>query len=173
MIWGAIMRQLLTDPLAWLFAAIVGIAGATGGFFYGRHTEAKANEAKQNKALAEALQRARSAEAKLATEVQGVSNEYETKLSALNDRIGAANVELGRLRVKPRCSMPTNAASPGESNAAAESAANGDRTGEINLDGTARKIIELGGDLDAANIQIIELQALVSKYENACKVNLP
>lgn len=173
MTWGAILRQLLTDPLAWLFAATVGIAGATGGFFYGQHTEAVANEAKQNKALAEALQRARTAEAKLATEVQGVSNEYETKLFALNDRIGVANAELGRLRVKPRCSMPTSAASPGESNATAEGQTNGDRTGEINLDGTARKIIELGGDLDAANIKIIGLQELVSKYENACKVDLP
>ena len=173
MTWGAILRQLLTDPLAWLFAAIVGIAGATGGFFYGQHTEAIANESKQNKALAEALQRARTAEAKIATEIQGVSNDYEIKISNLNGRIAAANVELGRLRVKPRCSMPTITPAPGESNAAAESGTNGDRTGEINLDGTARKIIELGGDLDAANIRIIELQSLASKYQKACKVELP
>lgn len=173
MTWGAILRQLLADPLAWLFAAIVGIAGATGGYFYGQHTEATANEAKQSKALTEALQRARTAEAKIATEVQGVSNDYEVKISNLNRTVAAANVELGRLRVKPRCSMPTSAASPGESNAAAEGQTNGDRTGEINLDGIAGKIIELGGDLDAANIRITSLQDLVSKYEKACKVDLP
>ena len=122
---GAILRQLPADPLAWLLAAIVGIAGAAGGYFYGKHTEAAANEAKQSKALAEALQRPRTAEAKIATEVQGVSNDYEVKISNLNCSVAAANAELGRLRVKPRCGMPTNAPSPGESNAAAEGQTNG------------------------------------------------
>jgi hypothetical protein len=67
--------------------------------------------------------------------------------------------------------LPTIAIAASEPNAAAESGTNGAAAGEINLDGTARKIIELGGDFDAANIRIVELQSLVSKYANACKID--
>lgn len=170
MTWGAILRGLLTDPLAWALALVVGLAAALGGYFYGQHTQAAADTAKENAAFVSALNRARTAEAKLSTEINGVSNDYETKITALKSRVDSANVELGRLRVKPRCSLPTIAPAPGEPNATAESGTNGIAAGEINLDGTARKIIELGGDYDAANIRIVELQSLVNKYANACKI---
>lgn len=171
MTWGAILRGLLTDPLAWVLALVVGAAAALGGYFYGQHTQAAADTAKENAALISALNRARTAEAKLSTEINWVSNDYETKIAALKGRVDSANVELGRLRVKPRCSLPTSAPAAGEPNAAAESGTNGIAAGEINLDGTARKIIELGGDFDAANIRIVELQSLVNKYANACKID--
>lgn len=171
MTWGAILRDLLTDPLAWALALVVGLAAALGGYFYGQHTQAAADTAKENAALVFALNRARTAEAKLSTEINGVSNDYETKIATLKSRIDSANVELGRLRVKPRCSLPTIAPAASEPNAAAESGTNGVTAGEINLDGTARQIIELGGDYDAANIRIVELQSLVNKYANACKIN--
>lgn len=171
MTWGAILRGLLTDPLAWALALVVGLAAALGGYFYGQHTQAATDTAKENAALVQALNRARTAEAKLSTEINGVSNDYETKIAELKGRVDSANVELGRLRVKPRCSLPTSAAAASEPNATAESGTNGVTAGEINLDGTARKIIELGGDFDAANIRIVELQSLVNKYANACKID--
>lgn len=171
MTWLGLLKGLLTDPLAWVFALLVGTAAALGGYFYGQHTQAAADAAKANAALVSALNRARTAEAKLSTEINGVSNDYETKITALKSRVDSANVELGRLRVKPRCSLPTIAPAASEPNAAAESGTNGIATGEINLDGTARQIIELGGDFDAANIRIVELQSLVNKYANACKID--
>lgn len=171
MTWGAILRGLLTALLAWALALVVGLAAALGGYFYGQHTQAAADAAKQNAALVSALNRARTAEAKLSTEINGVSNDYETKIAALKSRVDSANVELGRLRVKPRCSLPTTTPAPSEPNATAKGEANGATAGEINLDGTARKIIELGGDYDAATISIVELQSLVNKYANACKID--
>ena len=171
MTWGAILRGLLTDPLAWVFALLVGTSTAFGGYFYGQHAQAAADAAKENAALVSALNRARTAEARLSTEINGVSNDYETKIDALKSRVDSANVELGRLRIKSRCSLPTITPAASEPNAAAESGTNGVATGEIDLDGTARKIIELGADYDAANIRITELQSLVNKYANACKID--
>jgi hypothetical protein len=171
MTWGAILRDLLTDPLAWALALVVGLAAALGGYFYGQHAQAAADTAETNAALVQAFNRARTAEAKLSTEINGVSNEYETKIAALKSRVDSANVELGRLRVKPRCSLPTIAPAASEPNATAESGTNGPTAGEIDLDGVAKQVIELGSDFDAANIRIIELQYLVNKYANACKIN--
>lgn len=159
------------DPRVWLAFVVAIVVSVGGGYFWGSHAESVANEAKQNKALAEALTKVRQTEARLQTEVQGVSNEYETKIAALADRASIAERDLGRLRVKPRCSMPTIAAAPGKLDATAESGTVGVGTGEINLDDVAKQTVELGRDFDAANIRIVELQSLIRKYENACKVN--
>lgn len=159
------------DPRVWLAFVVAIVVSIGGGYFWGSHAESVANEAKQNKALAEALTKVRQAEAKLQTEVEGVSNEYETKIAALADRASIAERDLGRLRVKPRCSMPTIAPAPGKLDATAEVGTVGAGTGEINLDDVAKQTVELGRDFDAANIRIVELQSLIRKYENACKVN--
>lgn len=141
------------------------------GYFYGRHSESAANEAEQNKALIDALTKVRQTEEKLQTQVEQVSNEYETQIAQLAERASVAERDLGRLRVKPRCGVPSIAVSPGKSNATAEHAAVGRGTGEIDLDDVAKQTIELGRDFDAANIKIAELQSLIRTYENACKIN--
>jgi len=158
------------DPRVWLAFIVAIVVTLGGGYFWGSHAEHVANEAKQNKALNEALTKVRTAEAKLATEINGVSNEYETKLAALNARAVTAELDVGRLRVKPRCSMPTITPSPGKLDATPDDGTDRPRTGEINLDDVAKQTVELGRDYDAANIRIVELQSLVRKYENACRV---
>ncbi|OHD25439.1 MAG: hypothetical protein A2Y38_12835 [Spirochaetes bacterium GWB1_59_5] len=158
------------DPRLWLAFIVAIVVSVSGGYFWGSHAESVANEAKQNKALNEALTKVRTAEAKLSIEINGVSNEYETKLAALNNRAVIAERDLIRLRVKPRCSLPTIAPGPGELDATPGDGTDGPRTGEINLDDVAKQTVELGRDFDAANIHIIELQSLVRKYENACRV---
>lgn len=145
-------------------AAVVVLLAATGGAYWkGRSDMAVHYETRLRAAENEALKAAREIEHTKTAEAQKVSENYEAKLKAVNDRYSAADRELGRLRVKVRAcaDMPAASAPAGKPDATARDGAVGAGPGEINLDGTARRIIELGRDLDACTAQVIGLQDVV------------
>lgn len=165
------MKALLNPYL--LLALIVGFLAAVGGGYQWGSSVTETNiKAETGEALNNALTKVRTLEAELSTKTNGVSNDYEVKGKKLDSNIDAALLDHGRMRINPRCpnSMPTIAPGPGKLDASAESGTNRARAGEINLDDVAKQTIELGGDLDKANLNIIELQSLVRIYEKACRV---
>lgn len=161
------------DPRLWL-ALIVGfIASIVSAYFYGVNSANAANEAKANKAIVAYMPKVQAKEAEASKQIQGVGNETETKLAALQTRFNTASAELSRLRVKrPACNVPEGGTGPGARDAASATAERTDRlgAGEVNLDDVASEVIQLGKDYDAANIRIGELVSLVHVYEKACKV---
>jgi len=142
-------------------------------FAMGVRHERAVNEAKVNKTIVKEIPKVAAKEAATNKAIEGVGNETESKVAALTGRLDAANAELGRLRVKRSCTNanPAPAASARDAASNATEPTNGPTAGEVNLDGVAGKIIELGGDLDAANIRIDELRGLVVVYQKACKVD--
>lgn len=141
-------------------------------FAMGVKHERDINKAKVNATIVAEIPKVAKKEAETNKAIQGVGNETESKVVALADRLNAANAELGRLRVKRACTNPNAAPAPIARDAGSEASepANGPTAGEINLDRTARSVIELGNDLDASYIRIDELRGLVRVYEKACKV---
>lgn len=94
---------------------------------------------------------------------------YEKQNEQIKLHADAQLLELGRLRAKScSASVPKAklaAASPGNNDA--PSATGGQQPGEVNLDGTARKIIELGEELDRQNQKLIYLQKYAKNCQNA------
>ncbi len=142
-------------------------------FAMGVRHERAINKAKVNETIVAEIPKVAKKEAETNRSIQGVGNETESKVAALAGRLDAANAELGRLRVKRACTNPNAAPAAIARNAASNATepAYGPTAGEINLDDVAGEVIELGNDLDAANIRIDELRALVVVYEKACKVD--
>lgn len=161
----------LFNPRFWLALILTAAFSGAAGYTKGTYVERRANEARQNKALVEAQAKASEIEHAKNAEMQGIANDYETKLGALSVRAAAAERDLGRLRVRARSDnrLSTTAAAPCRSDAAAANGALGVGEGEINLDGPAAEIVRLGRDLDAANLRIIELQALIRSYSETGK----
>lgn|GEM_PF-1951308 len=157
---------LLNGRVLMVLAILASIVGAgVGGYARGRSVERQANEFRQLKALAEAQARVAEIEHAKAAEIQGISNDYEERLTALSNRAAAAEHDLGRLRVRScRDGVSRTASAAGESHAPPANGAVGSGEGSINLDRAATEIVRLGRDLDAANLRIIELQALVRSY---------
>ncbi|MCE5333771.1 MAG: hypothetical protein LLG06_04195, partial [Desulfobacteraceae bacterium] len=144
-------------------AALIAFFGICAGFYVKGRSDANAKHEMQMKdAQIEALANVRAVERQKSAEVEGVANEYETKLRTLSDRAALAERDLGRLRVKIRscADMPKSATSSGKPDATANTGTDRHGSGEINLDDAAREIVRLGSDLDAANLKIIELQEL-------------
>ncbi len=170
--WIILARRLITDPVAIVFALIVGVFAAIGGMFYGKRIEAKEQEAAYAKELSDAYEKARKIETELGSKIVKVSDDYEKQIDLLEVNVANVNDELGRLRVprpSARC-LPTVTAPSGQPDAAAKSAAEWLGPSEINLDGVAAEIIKLGADLDEAYIKIAKLQELVREYENSGKL---
>lgn len=167
MTWGALLKALLTDPLAWGFALIVGTFAALGGYFYGRHSEHVSNEAVKKAAIVEAYKEVRPKEKEVAESTNKASKDHEqTKQS--NKAVADVVVSDYRgLRVESTCSnQPTIAASSGEPVTSAGSER--PRTGEADFEGIARKVVELGNDYDDAVSQIKGLNATLEAYRKAC-----
>jgi hypothetical protein len=158
----------LIDPRLWL-AVIVGIGLS---FFSGTQYGKRQAKVKANEAIVAYIPKVQAKQAETSTKIESISNETEKENAELSKRLIAANIELGRLRVKPRCNVPTSTTSASTRNATGETAngINGLGTLEVNLDSVANEIIQLGGDLDASYIRIDELRGLVQVYEKACKV---
>lgn len=159
---------LLNARVLLVLAVLASIVGAgVGGYVKGRSVERQANEIRQLQALTEAQARAAEIEHRKNTEIQEIANDYEEKMAALSGRAVAAERDLGRLRVRPcREGVPDASNAPGGPHAASANGAVRAGPGEIDLDRAATEIVRLGRDLDAANLRIIELQALVRSYSN-------
>ncbi len=156
-----------------LIIVALAMGASVASYFAGVHHERKANEAKVNKAIVAEIPKVAAKEAATNKAIEGVGNETESNVTALAGRLAAANIELGRLRIKRACTDSNAPAATNPRNAASDPTGPvyGPGTGEINLDEVAGEVIQLGNDYDAANIRINELRALVRVYEKACKVD--
>jgi hypothetical protein len=156
---------------------IVVLSGAAliviSSYFAGVHHERQANKAKINKSIVNEIPKVAAKEAATNKAIEKVGNETESKVEDLANRNRILVNELGRLRVRtcPANAAATATASTRNAASNATKPAYGPGTGEVNLDGVAGKIIELGSDLDAANIRVDELRGLVIVYSKACKVD--
>lgn len=160
--WSMLLNPRLLIALA-VAAAVAG--SGIAGYAKGRSSERMKNELERNRVVIEAQAKAAEVEHAKNIEIQGISNDYEQKLLALSDRAALAERDLGRLRVRScRDRLPTAAPASGKPHATATDGAVGPGSGEIDLDRAAGEIIRLGRDLDAANLRILELQALVRSY---------
>jgi hypothetical protein len=169
MTWGALLRALLTDPLAWLFAFVVGVLCGLAGYFYGQHTEAKANELAKQTATVVAYEEVKPKEAEAAKTINEVAKVVEHEKKSTNIAAAAIVGEFSGLRVKPACqSVPTIAAAG--SQLAGSTGSERPRTGEVDFDGITRKVAELGRDYDNAARQIKALTIAAEAYRKACNV---
>jgi len=169
MSWGAMIWKIVSDPLAIMFALIVGGLCGFGGYLYGQHIEHVSNEAEKQTAIVQQFEAVRPIEAEAATNVNQASKNHETAKSI--NKTNAASVSSGftGLRFRSTCNdKPTIAASSGES--ANSAGSERPRTGEANFDDVAGKIVELGNDYDNAISQIQGLNATLDAYRKACGV---
>lgn len=167
MTWGALLRALLTDPLAWGFALIVGMFAALGGYFYGQHAEAVSNEAKAKAAIVEQYEEVRPKEKQAATTINGASKQHEQTKQTNKVIADTVVADFGGLRIRTACQdKPAIAGSTGEP--VASTGSERPRTGEADFEGIARKVVELGNDYDNAVSQIKDLNATLDAYRKAC-----
>lgn len=105
-------------------------------------------------------------------EVKQAGENYEAKFKELETKFRQLGYDFGRLRVPTRYSLPKTGTNPATSIGASATAGstNGPGTGEINLDGIAAKVIELGADLDKSNTKNKYLQDLLISNQKACTV---
>lgn len=168
MTWAALIKALLTDPLAWMFALIVGMFSALGGYFYGQHAEHVLNENAKKSAIIEQYENVRPKEAIVATTANEASKDHEKVKSSNKINAAAVAGSFGGLRVRASCNndSPSTAASSGKSGTGAGSERTG--TSETDFDDVAQKIIELGNDYDNAINQIKNLNVVLDAYRKAC-----
>lgn len=112
------------------------------------------------------------AEAVNKVENKQAGENYEAKFKELEAKFRQLGFDYGRLRVPTRCSMPKTGTNPATSIGASATAGSTDGSGtsEINLDGVAAKVIELGADLDKSNTKIEYLQHLLVSTQKACTI---
>lgn len=168
----------MSDALnkAALYATVLAVV--VGASFYGGTIHEKNRAlAVANKIVVKQVEKVAVKEAAVNKQIEKVGNETETKVADLSGKLAIANAELGRLRVEwPTCGTNANAAPAASArNAASEGTGATIRPGtrEIDLDGVAAKVNQLGYDLDASYIRIDELQDLVRVYSDpkTCKVD--
>lgn len=153
---------LMQLPRLLIAIAIAFIAG----YWYGN---SNANENWQNKLQAaenKRLLEVRAIESESLKKVQNLSNDYEIKTNDLQSKLDIVERDYSRLRVKS-CSnsVPTNTPSPKPNNAATPAPGRVEAV-EINLDGIAKEIIRLGGDLDQCYITVSKLQEFIKLVTN-------
>lgn len=146
------------------------LALCAGSYLWGYSNGGGYERAKQNKAVVERVVKVQAKQAETSTEIKQAGETYETQYFNLMRDHERAMSELGRLRVKRPSCMPATATSASARNAASEESAVRPGAGEVNLDGIAGQVIELGKDLDDSNLRIEELKALVVAYQKACTV---
>jgi hypothetical protein len=167
MTWGAMVWKIVSDPIAIMFALIVGGLCGLGGYFYGQHVEHVSNEAEKQTAIVQQFEAVRPKEAEAATNVNKASKDHETTKASNKTNAAVISSNFTGLRVRAACNdKPTIAASSGEPANSAESER--PRTGEADFDGITRKVIELGNDYDDAVSQIAELNSTLDAYRKAC-----
>lgn len=172
MTWGLLLRNLLTDPLAWAFAFIVGVFCAIGGYAYGHHAANVANEQHQTIAENVELQKVAAEEHNAAIEINKVDKTYVEKKTSNEANAAAVNSEFSGLRIKPMCNnSPTIAAGASGTNDAGTSERN--RTGEVDFTRIENELIKLGRDYDNAAAKIEGLQGVILVYQKACGVESP
>lgn len=174
MTWLGLLKGLLTDPLAWVFALVVGAAAALGGYSYGHKTATAAFEQKQTAAENAGLKNEVKVVQQTAVNLNEVDKSYVKEKKLNSDAANAANSEFSGLRVKPVCNNTpaiTPAASGNNGTGTAEVIRGG--TGEVDFTGIERQVIELGHDYDDAITKIGKLQDTVKIYQNACGAVLP
>lgn len=169
MSWGAMIWKIVSDPIAIMFALIVGALCSLGGYFYGQHTEHVSNEAAKQTTIVEKYEEVRSKEKEAAETTNEASKTHEINKESNKANAASVSASFSGLRYRANCNndKPTTAASSGESVASAESER--PRTGEADFTGIARKIVELGNDYDDAVSQIAELNSTLDAYRKACK----
>lgn len=157
---------LLNPRIMGTLAAVVILAGSfIGVYFKGKSIERAKWELAAAKIQADAEQKVREIEQLQSSEIQKASGDYEQKIQKLHTTYNSA-LDGVRLRLK-KCSdnhLPATSGAAGGSHAAAANSRDG--AGEINLDGTAKRLLELGRDLDACSAQVTGLQELVTSYTN-------
>jgi hypothetical protein len=168
MAWLAVLRRVCGDPVALALAFIVGTLCFAGGYFVGGDAKEDKQALEVAKGENKKLRQAIEHYAEWAENINETSNEYQAKLKKLHADYAASSGELDRLRIKPRNCPAIVTASTGKPDGTAEAGTDRNGTGEINLDGVAQQIKQLGIDFDAANIHITELQTLVNQYRKAC-----
>lgn len=141
------------------------------GCMYGKHSANVANEAAKNVQVIDVMNGVRTIEQQSNESQNNVAKTFEEELAALSVRANSSEFQLDRLRFTPRpCdALPTTSPGTGKLNAAPGSVAIRPATGEVNLDGTAKQVKQLGLDLDEANAKIIGLQKLVNLYQETYK----
>lgn len=156
------------DPKVWLGFVIAVTLSFMTGCQYGKDKEHKANEAAKAAATITAYTNVRTIEQNANESQNNVATTFEDEMQAL--RIRADSLDLDRLRVTPRTCASLPAVSPTASglNGTGTGAAYGVGTGEVNLDGVARQVKQLGVDLDAARTKVKGLQSLVKTYQSVC-----
>ncbi len=169
MTWGAMVWKIVSDPIAIMFALIVGALCSLGGYFYGQHIEHVSNEAEKQTAIVKQFEEVRPKEAAAALTVNEASKSHETNKAINKTNAASISSSFTGLRVRSACNdKPTTAASSGES--ANSAGSERPRTGEANFDDVAGKIVELGNDYDNAISQIQGLNATLDAYRKACGV---
>jgi len=167
MSWGAMIWKIVSDPLAIMFALIVGGLCGFGGYLYGQHIEHVSNEAEKQTAIVQQFEAVRPIEAEAATNVNEASKNHETAKSINKTNAASISSSFTGLRFRSTCNdKAATSASTGEPSNSTEGER--PRTGEANFDGIARKIVELGNDYDDAVSQIAELNSTLDAYRKAC-----
>lgn len=158
------------DPKVWAAFVLSVTLSFFSGCVYGKHVEAKANEAAKNASLITTLTDVRKTETQANESQNNVAMDYEAKIAALNDRAASAEYDLSRLRVKARTCPAVSPTGPatGKLDGAGTGVADGTGTSEVNLDDVAGQIKQLGVKLDAAKAKVSGLQDLVNVYQKVC-----
>ena len=170
MSWGVMIWKIVSDPIAIVFALIVGALCGFGGYFYGQHIEHVSNEAAKQTAIVEKYEEVRPKEKEAAETTNEASKKHEITKEDNKANAASVSASFSGLHYRANCndSKPTIAASSGEPVASAESKR--PRTGETDFTGIARKVIELGNDYDNAVSQIEGLNTTLEAYRKACNV---
>lgn len=159
--WSIILNPRVIGAIAGVLAVIGLLFGV---YHMGVTTERAKWEKKELEAQIAATNQAREIEQQKNAEVQKVSEDYEAKIGSVHRNYGTW-VSTLQLRVKKcgNANLSQAFGAAGGSNAAAPGTF-GRGAGEANLDGTARRIAELGQDLDCCYVKVRSLQDLIRSY---------
>lgn len=149
--------------------AVLAIVALSFGFYQGCNYSNDKWQAKLQEAENKQLIEVRKIESERLKEVQEVSSAYEVKTLQLKEKLIAVQHDFSRLRVPTRKACLPTIASPASPTNAADTIArtdNGLEQSEVNLDGIAAQVIELGNDLDKCYIKLGELQNYVKLISN-------
>lgn len=145
------MRDLLSGLLALLIAF-------GGGYWYGKHVEAKAQQAEVDKLNVQARAKEQALTAAVNTTADVLRKTNEKAKQATQQRDAAIDSGAMRLRVKATCPVPATAdSSPAAGNSGGAPSAELDRE-------TAKALIALTEEGDRA---ITKLNACITLYNNA------
>lgn len=123
-------------------------------------------------AIAENEKRVAKIESDFSQKLNETLSNYEKENKQIKLAADSTMLELGRLRAKScGASVPkTKPTAPSPGNNDTPGATGGEQPGEVNLDGVARKIIELGEQLDLQNQKLIYLQQYANSCQNAFRL---